>query len=407
MSRRFPGILACAALLGAGPAAWAQDIGKFLEKAGKDLLKKQVSPERLKETLAPHQLGAEAYTVQTGDGWVLVAHRYRPAGAALPGAMPVLLCHGLSYSALFWDLDPSCSLAEYLARQGHDVWSVSLRGCGLSRKWVWKVESAPTLVVGGAIRRLTGGQLAPTGYATVDPKFANWNLDDHITSDVAALVHLVRHHTGAREIAWVGHSMGGMIALGHLSRYQNPGIGKLVTVGSQVTMPQGQLCLQFCAEMLKTRQLQLDGKLDKKQLALDTQKSVHNLFFNERHVKPDVYEALCSWANDVPAIGVLQQYLALAKTGELHDARREFSYARNLGRVQVPILISCGEADQLAPPAVQKYLYDNVGSQDKLLVLFGRTQGFAVDAGHNDALVGLTSRQQVYPVIERWLRGGR
>ena len=284
MMRRGVGLLVIAAALAVPAAARADDFGKMLEKFGKDTLKKQLSKENLERTLAPHALNADVYTVRTADGWTLVAHRYRSAGPAQPGALPIILCHGLSYNALFWDLDPACSLADYLARQGYDVWSVSLRGCGLSQKWVWQVESAPTLVLGGTIRRVTGGKLAPTGYATVDPKFANWTLDDHIMYDVPAFVHLVKHHTGAKEVVWVGHSMGGIIAIAHLTRYQNPGIAKLVTVGSQVTMPNGQLFLEFLNELIKARQMELNGKLDKKELAARVRQSINNMFFNEQHV---------------------------------------------------------------------------------------------------------------------------
>jgi predicted alpha/beta hydrolase len=122
---------------------------------------------------------------------------------------------------------------------------------------------------------------------------------------------------------------------------------------------------------------------------------------------PQVYEALSGTATDVPSIGVLKQYMALGSGGELLDAKKQFNYAKNLRNVQVPIFVGCGADDQFAPPAVQRYLYDHVGSTDKTLIVFGRRMGFAVDAGHDDALVGLNSRQQVYPVIEAWLRGAR
>jgi pimeloyl-ACP methyl ester carboxylesterase len=404
MIRRWAILVMATGLLTA--SIQADDFGDFLKKAARDKLKKQFSDENLDRTFQPHEVNAEVYTVKTADGWTLVAHRYRPMGQP-NGRMPVLLCHGLSYNAMFWDLDPPVSFAEYLSWQGYDVWSVSLRGCGLSQKWVWKLDSAPTMVVGGAVRRLTGGKLAPTGYATVDPQYANWTMDQHIAHDVPAFLHLVKHHTGAKEVAWVGHSMGGIIALAYLSRYENAGIGKLVTVGSQVTMPDGQLFLNFAYEMIKTRQGQLVGKIDKQQLAADVHTSVNNMFFNEKHVSPKVYEALCTWANDTPAINLLQQYMHLAKTGELFDGEKQFNYAKAMGNVKVPILITGGEADQLAPPGVQKYLHDHVGSAGKSLVIFGRSQGFSVNAGHNDALVGLTSRQQFYPVIERWLRTGK
>jgi hypothetical protein len=37
------------------------------------------------------------------------------------------------------------------------------------------------------------------------------------------------------------------------------------------------------------------------------------------------------------------------------------------------------------------------------MMVFGARNGFAADAGHNDSLVGLASRQTVYPYIESWI----
>lgn len=402
MVRRLAFVLA---LTACGPLR-AQDFGGMLEDFGKDILRQQLTPENLERTLKPHTMG-QSYAIKTADGWTLVAHRFVPPQGARPGTMPVILCHGLSYNAQFWDLDPSVSFAKYLSERGWDVWLVNLRGSGLSSKWVARIDEAPTMAVGSLIRRATRGQLAPTGYATLDPKFSRWNLDDHINYDLPAFVHLVRAHTGAPEVAWVGHSMGGIIALCHLSRYQNPGIGRLVTIGSQVTMPNGQLAGQFLTEMIRLRQGQLAGQIVPEQLLVDSKTSVDNMFFNEQNVSSQVYNALTHDGFDIPSIGLLQQYLVMATRGELFDASKQISYARLMPNVQVPILISCGAADQLAPPDVQRYLYDHVGSTDKTLKVYGRADGFAADAGHNDSLVGLGSMQQVFPYIESWLLGTR
>lgn len=395
-----------AALIGTaiifGRPAGAQDFGRFLENAGKEILRNQLSPENIQRTIAPHMDGEQA-AIKTADGWTLVAHRHRPRVQPKPGALPVILCHGLSYNAQFWTLDPSVSLADYLSGLGYDVWVVSLRGCGLSQKWVMKLDAAPTMAVGSVIRRATRGKIAPTGYSTLDPKFAKWNLDDHVNYDVPALVHLVRQSTGAPGVTWIGHSMGGIIALAHLARYQNPGISELVTVGSQMTMPNGQLAVQFLTEMIRTRQGMITGQLVPEELIADTKTSVDNMFFNEANVDPRVYRSLTTAGTDIPSIGLLQQYMAMATRGELLDASKQFSYARSLQNVTVPVLLACGSADQLAPPPVQQYLHDHVGSADKTLMVFGRAQGFAVEMGHNDSLVGLASRAQVYPTIERWM----
>jgi len=399
-----PSILATCALVGLSSG---QDLGEFLEHAGRGLIRKEFEDANLRRLTAPWERDAEIYTVRTADGWTLVAHRYRPRPNTGRQAEPVILCHGLGYNALFWDLEPHCSFAQYLAQRGYDIWAVSLRGCGLSQKWVWKLDSAPALIIGGLIRRATNERIAPTGFATVDPKYANWTLDDHIGYDVAAFVYLVKHHTQASQVTWIGHSMGGIIALGHLARYKNPGIARLVTVGSQMTMPAGQLPIQFFTEMLRLRERELAGKGDRERLVVEIKTSVENMFFNEKNTHPHIYEALTTWAKEVPSIGVLQQYLVLAREHELWDHKRQFNYARALGQVQVPVFVSCGAADQLAPPEVQRYLYRQVGSAQKNILIFGRQQSFSVDAGHNDSLVGLNSRNEIYPVIERWIRTGK
>jgi pimeloyl-ACP methyl ester carboxylesterase len=393
-------------------ASRADDLGSFLEKQARKTFRQALAPQggqRPKpapgaQSRAEH---GEPFATRTADGWTLVAHRYKPTGPSRAGAMPVILCHGLTYNAVFWDLIPECSFAEYLASQGFDVWAVSLRGGGLSQKWAWKTDDLPQVFLGTATRRLTHGKIPPTGYTSFDPRYANWNLDHHSAYDVPALVALVRQHTGAAQVAWVGHSMGGIVALCHLERYGNPGIGRLVTVGSQVTMPRGRLPLEFCTEMIQARQQQLAGQVTREQLISQTRTGIHNLFFNVPNADPRVYEALSGgWATDIPAIDLMRQYSVLSNKGVLLDARGQYNYAEHLDKITIPIFISCGAQDQFAPPAVQRYIYNHVGSTDKTLVVFGKAQGQAVDAGHDDALVGLNSREQVFPMIARWLAPG-
>lgn len=390
----------------AGATFWspcrADDLGRLVERAAERELQ-QVSTAQAATPPRP-PLG-ELHTVKTADGWSLVAHRYKPTGAVRPGVLPVILCHGLTYNAQFWDLDPSFSFARYLADLGFDVWAVDLRGCGMSQKWVWSLDAASDALVGNALRRLSHGQPSASGFATLDPKFANWTMDHHIAYDVPAFVNLVRRQTGAGQVAWVGHSMGGIVALACLARYQNPGIGRLVTVGSQVTMPEGQVASQFVAEMLAKRQQQVAGKWSRQDMMTQGKTSVHDLFFNDQNVAPNIYQALSGPATDVPAIGLMEQYMVLSNKGELHDYSGKFSYAQGLKNITIPVFISCGAADSFAPPTVQKYLFNHVGSTDKTLYIFGKTRGLSVDAGHDDSLVGLKSKMETYPVIARWLAG--
>lgn len=390
-------------LFGSGCAASGQDIGTFLEQAARDTLKDALDPRRIEQALTPRRDG-EIVPIKAPDDWTLTAHRYRPAQPR-PGRAPVVLAHGLTYSSAFWDLEPGVSFARWLSQRGWDVWAVNWRGCGTSQKWVFRPEKAPDVLVGGALRRVTGGKLNPTGYASLDPKYANWTLDDHIDQDLPSFLRLVRRVTKAPEVNWVGHSMGGIIPLCHLAKNANPGIARLATVGSQVTMHDKQLVVPFLQQMVTCRELQLTGTPLSEEIAGRAQTSVQNLFFNTRHVSRSVYEALASERTDIPSMGLMKQYMALSEEGVLRDASRRTNYAKAIRNVQVPILVTCGQNDAFAPPSVQKYVYDNVGSTDKTAVVFGRARGFAADSGHDDALVGLTSMREVYPVIERWLLG--
>ena len=200
MTRRFLAMMAVALGLAMVSPSNGQDLGKIFEKAAKKAVKQAIQPAggpvpgRAGGALAGEARG-EVVPFTTKDGWTLVAHHYPPAAAPKAGAMPVILCHGLTYNASFWDLDPNVSFAAYLSDQGYDVWSIDLRGSGLSQKWVWKLDEAPDMLIGSAIRKLSKGKLAPTGYATADPKFANWSLDHHIAYDVPAAVRFVRRQT--------------------------------------------------------------------------------------------------------------------------------------------------------------------------------------------------------------------
>ena len=74
----------------------------------------------------------QIHFVLTRDGWKVALHHYEPDKNRQ--AVPVLLCHGLGANRFNFDLGAEVSLARYLQKQGFDVWSVDLRGRGLSRQ---------------------------------------------------------------------------------------------------------------------------------------------------------------------------------------------------------------------------------------------------------------------------------
>ena len=66
------------------------------------------------ESVPNKDLTVKYYYTQTDDGMTLALLRYQPV-RPVAGKDPVILCHGLGYNLLFWDLDKNVSLPRYLA----------------------------------------------------------------------------------------------------------------------------------------------------------------------------------------------------------------------------------------------------------------------------------------------------
>ena len=88
----------------------------------------------------------------------------------------VILCHGLSYNSIFWDLlGTNNSLPRYLAARGFDVWVPSLRGGGLSSQ-PW--DNARKKAVAGRLDL----ELFFTMHKRVgsEGSFGDYSVDDHV-----------------------------------------------------------------------------------------------------------------------------------------------------------------------------------------------------------------------------------
>jgi polyhydroxyalkanoate synthase len=321
----------------------------------------------------------------TGDGWPLTVEHFppTPTAGAPTRKRPVILCHGVLSNRRFFEVEGEASLPVLLARDGFDVWLVDMRG-----------------------RPDAGSPGWYFGRHTF-----SYDIDDIVREDVDTLLTYVLAQTGAHDVAWVGHSLGGMIAYARLGAIGEPRIGALVTVGSPgFFAPASHHLLRFyelspglaLIPALPAGSLAaLDGEL-----GLPLAPSILNeTIFQEENIPARTFRDMEELAVNDASKPELRQFLRGVLRGEFVSADGRVSYTSALSAIHTPTLVVVGRADELADPLVGRGVFDRLGSSDKELIVAGKAEGFSTDFGHVDLLVGPAARQEIYPRIASWLRG--
>ena len=344
---------------------------------------------------------AQTYYFETEDNWRLAINHYPAAknGFTKNNRAPVILCHGLGYNGLFWALNDNINLAKYLAGGGFDVWVLSLRGAGLSTK--------PGISI---IKNITESRPGELKNASFKPSFLNWNIDDYIKYDIPAALKFVTEKTGKPKVTWIGHSLGGMIMYAYLGTNKPDMLKSVVTVGSPIIIPQppNQILRAFAANKnLFKALLIINLRSGATGLApfhkfLITPDEV--LFFNKDNISDETVKKLLSYVVEDLPIGVVDQIIKLIQTGVFTSTDGSLNYTELIKNIDIPMLLACGKADNLAPPESVRYVYHNIKSNNKTFLMFGIANGYKIDYGHNDLILGPRSSKEVYPKIFNWLK---
>lgn len=321
--------------------------------------------------------------VLTEDGWQLAIHRY-PVPEPSPGATPiplrlrpVLLVHGLATNHRSLDVVEGGSLARHLAAQGFDVWSIDLRGKGASKQ-------------------------GPEG-----SKRSQRSFDDYVNRDAPAAIRYVLDQTGARGLAWVGHSMGGMIAYAHLGK-GGDGIDGLVAIASPGSMRQHGMMramagLAPIAALLPQVHMRAFGKFHANVLRGTAAFHVDNYFFNRDNLTREERMLLGATALENISRAEVKTFSKWTKKERFVSGDGTVDYAQNLDVIDVPTLLVSGTADRIVPPRNVQFVMQRLASADKTHRVFGRISGDERDWGHVDLVAGKLADETIFPEVAAWL----
>lgn len=319
----------------------------------------------------------------TDDGFPLAIHHY-PAPSPSPDATPlplrtrpVILVHGVATNHLCLDLVENGSLARHLAQQGFDVWALDMRGHGDSRK-------------------------PPKGVSTSARSF-----DDYVKHDAPAAIRYVKDQTGADGVAWVGHSMGGMVAYAYLGA-GGTGIDVLVAIASPGSMRQHGL-LRLTAEMGPAVALFPQvysrgfGKMHAAVFRGWSPFHFDNLVYDRDNLTRDERKLLAATALENLSRAEVKSFSAWSTRDRFASDDGTVDYAAGFSRITVPALLVSGTADRIVPPANVQFVMGRLGSPDKTHRVFGELSGDARDWGHVDLVSGRLADAEIFPEIAAWL----
>lgn len=317
-------------------------------------------------------VGAERFEARTADGWQLALWRVRRTERPPHG--PLLCVHGLGACHQMFLL-PGRSLAGHLADEGFDCWVADLRGAG---------ASAPE-----------------RGEAAWD-----WDLHDHLEQDVPALLECVKANSGAARLAWLGHSLGGVLLYLHGIRTGAPAVSAGVTIASALSYAGVGSNLEGLRRLIGLTGLV--ARVPQGLLRLYAPLAgVPGLAFDRFAFHPDNFERAVAQRfharvhEDISPR--LLQHLAATFGPDGFCDRGGTSYTRAAARFDRPLLALVGSDDAQCTPRAARATVAALGSADRTLEVLG-PPAQAARYGHVDPLLGRHAPREVWPRLAAWLR---
>lgn len=327
-------------------------------------------PGRYEEPLTKEAI---AHRVKTSDGWELALVQYKAHGPAK--GRPVLLCHGISANARNMDLDEEHSLARWLARQGREAWTISLRGTGDSDR--------------------------------ADPRQGRWpgyGFDALWSKDLQAGIRYVREHNAGAAIDYIGHSMGGMLVYAYLAQ-GGDGLNAVVTLGSPTRLDWNSAMAPFLERVVK---LMLSDETAvpvvwSSWLTLPLQAELRNspielLLYNPEHVSKQSWKRIAAFATADIQGGVARQILGYVRSGRFESADGRSDFRAGLAKVRTPVLVVAGKSDRLAIVPAVRDGYRALGGPKEWL-LMGVENGAGADYGHMDLVIADRASTELWPKV--------
>jgi len=275
---------------------------------------------------------------------------------------------------------------------------------------------------------LRGSNLSFNSRYDIDKDSRMWDFDDLVTKDVPLGIEYVLQKTNAKQLHWIGHSMGGMLHLAYLST----GSQKMAQIRSGITVGS---TLMHLGSGSGFDQLTILLKLKKYIPAwlVIPNGSFHTLIspflgyistplesfqVQAANMDPKITRMLFRFGfHRIPvrlliqlASSIVGEKGATDRTGKISYLEQLVDVVKKSPKSASNLMLIAGEKDKQCPIVAAENSYNRLVSvwpSGKLkLRIFGKKYGHKESYGHNDLLIGKNVGSEVYPEIESWLSKG-
>lgn len=311
----------------------------------------------------------------TQDGVSLAITRVRDAAHASEGPSKgaVVLQHGLASNGGAF-LVPQQSFAEHLARLGYDCYVTELRGAGKSET----------------------------------PK-KEFGFDDYVDHDLPALIEAVLACSGHAKLAWIGHSMGGILGLAYGLENPDAPLSSVAAICSSLDYRAGRNVYQdlnrikSLARLLPFVPYRALAQLNALVAGAGPVLPPEGMNFHRSNVERDVLRHMLANGFERIPIRLLEDLSTTFDAQGFSRAGGRIRYHELAPRYAFRTLLLAGSRDAQCPP-------ETVAATAALLTgcpletaVVGATHGHADDYGHFDPFVGKRAAVEAWPVVTAFL----
>jgi pimeloyl-ACP methyl ester carboxylesterase len=311
---------------------------------------------------------------RTDDGLSLSIRHLPAQGSVRRG--PVILQHGLGANGIVFDY-PNRSFAKHLSERGFDCYITELRGTGRS-------ERCKT----------------PFG------------IDEYLERDLPALIASVQRHSGQQRLSWVGHSMGGILAMFYVMEHADAPITRFVAVGSALDYRPGHSVYRDMRRMRFLAGNWLPFLPFHALSRLNAQVAGRGPFafpaegmnFVRANIEPEIVRKVLTHGFSPIPFRLLDDLDTTFGEHGFCRKRGELKYLEHCERFAVETLLVVGSGDPQCSELAVEETARLLGKGARVQVArFGKPHGQREHYGHFDLLLGKHAREETWPTLTAFL----